>query len=780
MSQQQEAWQPGSDASGSGASSEGLAAAYGHLSDALKLLRDRQPLLGPEQLAPLRGRLKAMRDSVAFFHARALLGALDPASPPIQVQAQVQPQPGGAVLAQLTAVDDKAAAAGAARSREAAVSVLSEVLREIESAAQRQALLAQVRPELSAREQISLHEAVTSSVPLEALGEEELYDAALAYLWDGYSQRWPHHVYAAQKLLHVIDGRTSLGLDLSIEHNVCALLLGGPAPAALAAPAAPVQDGVSGDVSARGDSTAEEDGPSRPEAALGGTAPAGARRLRLGAPDGAYVIMMDQAPGPPGGGGGDARDGGREGGEPSSSSADDDGAALESWAERWLELSCQPCFEAAGGRGNGGGGGRGLSVRSYLSSPKVVVFNQVLQYASMHRLRDVTDAIAGMSHDALQQLLGLWRSTGWLAGALTLPSVGALFLGRPPAAAATAAAAGGGGGADDAQGGEVARQAARVGAGAQQEQQQRQQGGGAAPAPAAAATAAGVLGAAPTTAHSPQQPAPAADPQALARASDPLLAPPRAAPSSRDSSTSDEDATSSPPRLWVAGPRETIQPRMHARIFDPTATTHDGGAAQRRAAWRWVAWGVGVGAVVGCAAAGTFAAWGGRTVGRAAAPAIAAAAGTAAWRLWCAVGAHAIPMPRDASELELLVRRAHAVSTPSAHDAHGTGLDEPAAVALLGAWHAAVAHPVAADGQHAEATGAARARVLPLLLDGAALRGAQAQAKAQQQQQQQQQRGGSKRGAQQAQQQQQAVGRQSIVAVDILSLEVPVLAAQPT
>lgn len=77
-------------------------------------------------------------------------------------------------------------------------------------------------------------------------------------------------------------------------------------------------------------------------------------------------------------------------------------SALEDWAERWLELSVMPLFRCqqtytplhtstAPHAGGGGAGSQGtgsvgvaaagelpaVSVSSYLSSPKVAVFNQV-------------------------------------------------------------------------------------------------------------------------------------------------------------------------------------------------------------------------------------------------------------------------------------------------------------------------------------------------------------------------------------------------------------------
>ena len=67
---------------------------------------------------------------------------------------------------------------------------------------------------------------------------------------------------------------------------------------------------------------------------------------------------------------------------------------MEEWAQRWLELSIMPVFPAQNGQESPVSSiaadiatdqtrtGRHVSVRDYLSSPKVVVFNQVSQCAA--------------------------------------------------------------------------------------------------------------------------------------------------------------------------------------------------------------------------------------------------------------------------------------------------------------------------------------------------------------------------------------------------------------
>ena len=102
-------------------------------------------------------------------------------------------------------------------------------------------------------------------------------------------------------------------------------------------------------------------------------------------------------------------------------------STMEDWAQRWLELSIMPCFAphaeedsgkegtaegpAVAAAGQPGAGGQQLSVRAYLSSPQVVVFNQVLRHANEQNLRHVTENLQNMSHDALHQLLSLWKSS---------------------------------------------------------------------------------------------------------------------------------------------------------------------------------------------------------------------------------------------------------------------------------------------------------------------------------------------------------------------------------
>ena len=66
---------------------------------------------------------------------------------------------------------------------------------------------------------------------------------------------------------------------------------------------------------------------------------------------------------------------------------------------------------AVAAAGQPGAGGQQLSVRAYLSSPQVVVFNQVLRHANEQNLRHVTENLQNMSHDALHQLLSLWKSS---------------------------------------------------------------------------------------------------------------------------------------------------------------------------------------------------------------------------------------------------------------------------------------------------------------------------------------------------------------------------------
>eukprot|EP00955_Chlamydomonas_euryale_P086691 364235-Chlamydomonas_euryale.AAC.1 len=114
-------------------------------------------------------------------------------------------------------------------------------------------------------------------------------------------------VYRAEQLLSDIASRTELGLDVTIERNVCNVLLG------------------SGDAAA---SAALEDLPASRAAAAPGSDAAGPAA-------------------------GDAR-------------------AAEAWAEAWLQLSAAPCFF-------NGLYTRELSVRAYLGSRKVQVFNQVLR-----------------------------------------------------------------------------------------------------------------------------------------------------------------------------------------------------------------------------------------------------------------------------------------------------------------------------------------------------------------------------------------------------------------
>ena len=111
---------------------------------------------------------------------------------------------------------------------------------------------------------ISLYENI--QVPDAELAEQELYDSALAHIWEGYTQRWPHRkspapespghltsvccfiplavppsvirlltrlsfpriedIFRAYMLLGMISERPNLGLDVRLERNVCALLLG--------------------------------------------------------------------------------------------------------------------------------------------------------------------------------------------------------------------------------------------------------------------------------------------------------------------------------------------------------------------------------------------------------------------------------------------------------------------------------------------------------------------------------------------------------------------------
>lgn len=172
-----------------------LETAYRHASDGLRLLRERHSI-SPSMAAVSVALRKQLQDLLLRVTPPYVWQLLDSFSP----QPAAKPQ------------------------RDRAMEVLKQALWQMEGPEQRVELLGQVRQLLTASEQISLFDA--APVPEAQLSEQELYDAALAYIWEGYTKRWPHHVYRADMLLDLISQRKDLGLDVTLERNVCALLLG--------------------------------------------------------------------------------------------------------------------------------------------------------------------------------------------------------------------------------------------------------------------------------------------------------------------------------------------------------------------------------------------------------------------------------------------------------------------------------------------------------------------------------------------------------------------------
>ncbi|GAX82435.1 hypothetical protein CEUSTIGMA_g9863.t1 [Chlamydomonas eustigma] len=287
--------------------------------------------------------------------------------------------------------------------REEAIAVLKRTLWLLGTASQRVELMAYMRPELTSKEQIFLYD--QPPVPDSELAEQELYDTALALIWEGYSKRWPHHIYHADKLLRVISERVDLGLDVLPERNACALLLGQAASAA-------------------GDVLLEPSGASIKHQLAWDEATQKVSPSGVLAHDDNTLMLLH------------------------SDNLREEQSTLEDWVQHWLELSVRPSFymaaprstfplpwgdpsgapaerESAGGNSASWrerppaardkddlvaevAGGR-LSVREYLSSPKVVLFNQVLQYANEQNMRHLTENLQHLSQEALQQLWALWK-----------------------------------------------------------------------------------------------------------------------------------------------------------------------------------------------------------------------------------------------------------------------------------------------------------------------------------------------------------------------------------
>ncbi|GMH44775.1 hypothetical protein BSKO_12727 [Bryopsis sp. KO-2023] len=92
----------------------------------------------------------------------------------------------------------------------------------------REGFLQQARPHLSAVQQIELYECAPRGVAI-PLGE--VYDAALAYVAEGYRAKWPQHIFKASKALQKIQVAAMSGdgmeaMDVSVEMGLCALMMG--------------------------------------------------------------------------------------------------------------------------------------------------------------------------------------------------------------------------------------------------------------------------------------------------------------------------------------------------------------------------------------------------------------------------------------------------------------------------------------------------------------------------------------------------------------------------
>ncbi len=124
----------------------------------------------------------------------------------------------------------------------------------------------------------------------------------------------------------------------------------------------------------------------------------------------------------------------------SSVDAKEEQMAMEDWAQRWLEMAILPGFARQSASSPSSPStaedGGSVSVRDYLSSPKVALFNQVLRYANERNLRHVSENLQHMSQEALQQLAWLWRTSASGASAAITQAQSLLPHLQPPVAAA--------------------------------------------------------------------------------------------------------------------------------------------------------------------------------------------------------------------------------------------------------------------------------------------------------------------------------------------------------
>jgi len=295
-----------------------------------------------------------------------------------------------------------------AQQRAAGLTMLKAAMWAQESALQRVEIVSQARPLLTAHELITLYEGApapainakpaaapqqqrssaptrngTAAPPPPAdnpspappsaqqaaaaqVLEQELYDLAMAHIADGFARRWPQSIWRGEELLGMVVER-GVGVDVSLESSVCALLLGRrPLTAATAASTAASM--ASFPVSA----SSSIDGGMADGMAGGGSGGQGV--LELGADGGAQLLL-----------------------EPPGSGSNPD-ALFNMWAENWLASSVMRSFQGSPAE---------VSLDAWFRDPRVVVTNQMGQVGQLGQM-GVGAAVAavGQLAEGFNELVG--------------------------------------------------------------------------------------------------------------------------------------------------------------------------------------------------------------------------------------------------------------------------------------------------------------------------------------------------------------------------------------
>lgn len=359
--------------------------------------------------------------------------------------------------------------------------------------------------------------------------EQELYDLAMAHIAEGVTRRWPQSIWRAEHLLGLV-AEQGVGVDVSLELSVCALLTGRP-------PATPYgHANATIDLSETED---EEEGGGRgpvPKVSFGARAQQGqgashghghshsAVLLSLGSD--AQVLLAEN-----GGPGRDAE------------------AAMTRWAESWIKLSVFSSFPEKAGQE--------VSLEAWFKNPTVALMNQMGKVGALAGMS--AEVAGGAASSLLTGLSGLvGKAPGWP------PSVGLHASTQQPAgpalAGAGAAERSGAGAAVDASAGPAAASNNIVPA------MQNHKGldffsSRQSPAPPTSP---------PTTQDLPPSAAVAPGAGATHR---PVASAQQLAQALANSSLSVDEftaAAAAQQSLWLSDESGHIRPRMRARIVDPT------------------------------------------------------------------------------------------------------------------------------------------------------------------------------------------------------------------